>query len=114
MLGGEVLCMRKFFVGHLYRKKTPWRMDVNKIYSNSIYINHLFARNEDEAKMYDDRLKKRIGEGCFRNSMEIFNKYKNEYNKFKKYFDEHTTHSLDWFIENINDPVIAAKHENKK
>lgn len=112
MMGGEVLCLRNLFAGHIYRKKTPWRMEANKIYSNSIYINHLFARNDNEAKLFDERLKKRIGEGCFRNSMGIFQNHIGEFNEFKKYFETHTVQSLDWFIANINDPVIAAK--NKK
>ena len=103
--GGKVLLMNDWGVGHLYRGRSPYNVQLNFLDQNQIYLIHLFSRTEQEIIKYEINLQNRFGIERFQEAKKTFmNNYK-DFKEFKNYFMEKVAiRDLDWFINYINNP----------
>lgn len=107
LAGGDVFLMKNIRAGHVYREKAPYNFPANKIYSNSIWLNHLFGENNIE--LYDKQLKDRIGQTCFNEAMDFYKEHEEDCEKFKQVFwNDIAVHDMKWYYE-LNDKCFEHK-----
>ena len=98
--------MKKWGVGHLYRSSSPYSVPLPQMDQNHIYLINLFGRSSDEIQLFEERLKKRVGDSRFIVAKETFERHRESFQKFKDYFfKDVAVRDLDWFIENINNKI---------
>ena len=85
LAGGKCFLLRDFFVGHLYRGKSPYITYNAGIDSNQIYLINLFSP-DNKIEEYEGNLKKRIGEARFKQAKQAFLNRYDDFEKFKEYF----------------------------
>lgn len=83
LAGGKCFILRDFYVGHLYRGKSPYILHSADIDSNQIYLINLFSPNPEEI---EKNLKERIGETRFKQAKQLFLDRYDEFEKFKNHF----------------------------
>ena len=86
LAGGKCFLLRDFFVGHLYRGKSPYITYNAGIDSNQIYLINLFSPNNEIKEKYENNLKKRIGDSRFKQAKQAFLNRYDDFEKFKEYF----------------------------
>lgn len=98
LAGGQVLLIRNWGVGHLYRGRSNYSTPLNLVDSNQLYLIHFFSP-EDKISEYEESLKKRIGETRFKNAKEEFMQRYNSMLSFKKhFFDNVAKYDMDYFF----------------
>lgn len=104
LAGGEVLIIKNWGVGHLYRNSGNYRISCYDVNANQIYLINLFS-NKDDISRYEENLKKRVGESSFNKSKSIFISNYKKFKDFKEYFfKEVAIHDMSYFNE-INNKV---------
>ena len=97
LAGGKCFILRDFYVGHLYRKNSPYISYNAGIDSNQIYLINLFSPNP---KKLEDNLKNRIGDIRFKQAKQAFLNRYDEFDKFKNHFYKNVSKlSWDEFLE---------------
>lgn len=100
LAGGKCFILRDFYVGHLYRGKSPYISYSAGIDSNQIYLINLFSPNPEKL---EENLKERIGENRYKQAKQTFLNRYDEFEKFKNHFYKNVSKlSWDEFLE-IND-----------
>lgn len=106
LAGGEVLLIKNWGVGHLYRARGNYSVSTYQVDCNQIYLINLFSSDEDIPR-YEEQLKNRIGEGAFKLAKELFLENYDSFLSFKEYFfNKAAKYDLNYFLE-INDKVAC-------
>ena len=74
LAGGECLCFKDFYVGHLYRPVNPNPTDRKEIERNELYVANFFLRDKEKIFEFEESMKKRLGNDRFLQVKEIFEK----------------------------------------
>lgn len=106
MAGGEVLLIKNWGVGHLYRSKSKYPVSPVQVDRNQLFLIHLFSPKE-KIPIYEEHLKKRIGEKNFKAAKDMFMKdYWVVMNHRKMFFSTIAKYDLNHFID-INNKVVC-------
>ena len=106
LAGGEVLLIKDWGVGHLYRGRGNYPVSTVQVDRNQLYLIHLFS-SDDKIPIYEENLKKRVGDKNFEAAKELLMKDYNELMEFKKHFFNNVAkYNLNHFIE-INNKVYC-------
>lgn len=106
LAGGEVLLIKNWGVGHLYRGKGPYEVDLTKVDYNQLYLIHLFSTDE-QIPIYEENLKKRIGIRNFEKAKSILGENYHKLLDFKQYFySKVAKHDFNYFLE-INNKTAS-------
>lgn len=106
LAGGEVLLVKNWGVGHLYRGRGNYTVSTAQVDHNQLYLIHLFSP-DDKIPIYEENLKKRIGEVAFNKAKSLLTPHYNKLLKFKEYFfTKVAKHDLNYFLE-LNSKVSS-------
>lgn len=103
LAGGEVLLIKDWGVGHLYRNSAPYSSPVQALPRNQIFVYNFLADPKD-IFTYNKNLKNKVGEQVFNNAMSDFIRDCAEYKQLKDEFEKQRKYPLSYFLE-INSRV---------
>ena len=104
LAGGEVLLIKDWGVGHLYRSKGTYSVSTTQVDHNQLYLIHLFSP-DDKIPIYEENLRNRIGNNAFEAAKQLLVENYDKLLDFKNYFfNKVAVHDLNYFLE-INDKV---------
>lgn len=99
LAGGEVLLIKNWGVGHLYRGRGNYAVTTTQVDCNQLYLIHLFS-SDDKIPIYEENLKKRIGNEGFNNAKKLLLQNYDKLLNFKKYFFTRVAkHDINYFFE---------------
>ena len=98
LAGGEVLLLKDWGVGHLYRSKFVYTVSSVQVDCNQLFLIRLFSP-KDKVQTFEENLKKRVGESHFNNICKLYNEHLEENNGYMEYFNSIKIHDLDYFEE---------------
>lgn len=106
LAGGEVLLIKNWGVGHLYRERGNYVVATAQIDHNQLYLIHLFSP-EDKIPVYEENLRKRLGDTGFNSAKALLMQNYDKLLSFKKYFfTKVAKHDLNYFLE-LNSKVAC-------
>lgn len=104
--GGECLCFKNLYVGHLYRKVNPNPIDEREIERNELYVANFLLNDEDDIIKFESSLCKRLGEERFGVVKTLFeNTSENLLQEKEKFYSEVAVTNFDYFLA-LNKAVI--------
>lgn len=103
--GGRCLLLKDFVVGHIYRKKSPFKRYSEIELFNKLWIVSLLFPASLKAKSFAIAKSKDVA--TFNEAMKIFESKAEEYKCLKSYYDKIFTQTFE-VIVNINKPLIIA------
>lgn len=99
LAGGEVLLIKNWGVGHLYRERGNYVVTTTQVDHNQLYLIHLFS-SDDKIPVYEEHLRKRIGDAAFNNAKAMLMQNYDKLASFKKYFfTKVAKHDMSYFLE---------------
>lgn len=99
LAGGEVLLIKNWGVGHLYRNGGNYAVTSTQVDHNQLYLIHLFS-SDDKIPVYEEHLRKRIGDVAFNDAKAMLMQNYNKLVSFKKYFfTKVAKHDMSYFLE---------------
>lgn len=99
LAGGEVLLIKDWGVGHLYRSGGNYHVDTACVDHNQLYLIHLFSPT-DKIPVYEEHLKNRIGDEQFNRAKSMLMKDYSNLLNFKNYFfTKVAKHNFDYFLD---------------
>lgn len=104
LAGGEVLLIKNWGVGHLYREAGNYAIPMENVNHNQLYLIHLFSP-ENEIPTYEEHLRKRLGDFHFNKAKSLLMKDYNKLLSFKEhFFTEVAKYDFNYFLE-LNNKV---------
>ena len=99
LAGGEVLLIKNWGVGHLYRERGNYSVPTVQVNHNQLYLIHLFSP-DDKIPVYEENLRKRIGNSAFNSAKALLMQNYSKLASFKKYFfTKVAKHDINYFLE---------------
>lgn len=105
LAGGEVLLLKDWGVGHLYRSKFTYPVTCTQVDCNQLFLINMFSP-EDKKSIYIENLKKRIGDNAFNMTQKLYNSHIDEFNRYIEEFNKVKKYDIDYFLKEINDKAI--------
>lgn len=113
LAGGQILLMKDLYVGHVYRSKAPYPFINKKIQSNYIWLIKLLGQDKEEEWL--NNLKNRITENGYKEALSVYNETLDEHNAYIEHFWKNVAiHDMQWFLNEINDPVVPDDKKKSK
>lgn len=105
LAGGECLCFKNFYTGHLYRKVNPNPIDKRDIERNELYVANFFLKDDDRIHSFEESMKKRLGDERFNTVKDIFIRTSGNIGEEKnRFYNDVATTEFSYF-ESINKVV---------
>ena len=112
LAGGEVLLMKDWCVGHMYRDSAAYLVPSDQRLRNRIFLTEFFLKDDKEIKEKLNDLREKVGHKWYDEAMVEFDKIRDEFNEWKSdFWDNIAVRDLNWYFEKINKPIINI---NKK
>ena len=106
LAGGEVLLMKNFGVGHLYRSEAPYVVPNLQRLLNRVFLIFFFYKDQNDIKLCLENFKKLEGEQMYMKIINYFILKKDYLESLKNNFwNNIAIHELSWFEININNNV---------
>jgi glycosyltransferase involved in cell wall biosynthesis len=103
LAGGNVLLMKNWGVGHLYRSESAYIVPAANRLKNRVFLIHFFSENENDVKTRLEEFRKLVGNHAYNEAINEFNKNSDELLALKDHFWNNVAqYDLEWFITNIN------------
>lgn len=110
LAGGEMLLMKNWCVGHLYRDMSAYLVPSEQKLCNRIFLINFFFRQENEINEHVNKLQKLVGVKKYKDALKEYNEHQLELNLLKKHFWEKIAiKDLEWFLTEINKPIKENK-----
>ena len=112
LAGGEVLLIKDWCVGHMYRDSAAYLVPSDQRLRNRIFLTEFFLRDDKEIKEKLNDLREKVGHKWYDEAAAEFDKIRDEFNEWKKdFWDNIAVKGLNWYFKKINDPIVNI---NKK
>lgn len=108
--GGRCLLLKKVVLGHIYRKKSPFKRYSEVELFNKLWLVSLLFPPTLKAKSF--AIAKSKGPDTFKKALEIFRSKQTEYSELKSYYNKTFTQSFERIVQ-INKPLVKANNKQK-
>lgn len=105
LAGGEVLIIKDWGVGHLYRSQFTYKVTCTQVDCNQLFLINLFSTN-DKRDIYIENLRKRIGDNAFNEVQKLYNEHIDDFNRYIEDFNKIKKCDIDCFLNEINSKAI--------
>lgn len=110
LAGGECLCFKNFYSGHLYRKANPNPISKTEIERNEMYVAHFFLRDGKDRDEFDEHMHERLGDERYANTKKLFDETSSEVNNDReKFYKDTAIVGLDYFLQ-LNKLIMDKNH----